>query len=137
MIGNAAATRVPGRTAVAGFALALVLQSLAPPGYMAGSIEDGWPVVLCPEGLPAGFLGHSHHHHEHDHGQGAKDARPDVGLDGHCPLGGMLDASAVLTAAGPQQTVAGAADNDAPAYEPPALPRLNTPRVSRAPPIPV
>lgn len=74
--------------------LALLLQSLAPPGYMAGSLTDGWPVMLCPEGLPAGFLGHGGHGHHHEEAQGGKD----LSLDGHCPLGSVLDASAVLAA---------------------------------------
>ena len=72
--------------------LALLLQSLAPPGYMAGSIEGGWPVVLCPEGLPPGFLGHDAHHHHHDDADGAGD----LSLDGYCPLGSVLDASLAL-----------------------------------------
>jgi hypothetical protein len=54
---------------------ALCVRALVPAGYMVGSAADGWPVVLCPEGLPAGFLtvsaprasaddapGMSHHH---------------------------------------------------------------------------
>lgn len=73
--------------------LALLLQSLAPPGYMAGSLSDGWPVVLCPEGLPAGYLGHVGHGHHHDEEAGGKD----LSLDGHCPLGSILDASALLS----------------------------------------
>ena len=74
--------------------LALLLQSLAPPGYMAGSLSEGWPVVLCPEGLPAGYLGHVGHGHHHDEEAGGKD----LSLDGHCPLGSVLDASALLAA---------------------------------------
>jgi hypothetical protein len=72
-------------------ALALLLQSLAPPGYMAGSIEGGWPVVLCPEGLPPGFLGHDAHHHHDD-----SDGTGDLSLDGYCPLGSVLDASLAM-----------------------------------------
>ena len=84
--------RVRHTTAFVAVSCALLLQCLAPPGYMAGSLESGWPVVLCPEGLPAGFLGH-HAHHQHDEATGE-----DLSLDGHCPLGGVLDASAELQA---------------------------------------
>ena len=81
-----------GRAAFFAVSLALRLPCLAPPGYMAGSLDDGWPVVLCPEGLPAGFLGHdAHHHHEDAAGE-------DVSLDGYCALGSILDASAELQA---------------------------------------
>jgi hypothetical protein len=79
-------------TALVAVSLALLLQCLAPPGYMAGNLDNGWPVVLCPEGLPAGFLGeHGHHHHAEASGE-------DLSLDGYCPLGGILDASAELQA---------------------------------------
>jgi hypothetical protein len=71
---------------LAAAALALVLQSLAPPGYMPGSISSGWPVILCPEGLPPGFLGHVHGHHQGASGK----HKADMGLDGHCPLGSIL-----------------------------------------------
>ncbi len=132
MRGSKAAMSSQGRAAVAAFAFALVLQSLAPPGYMAGSIEDGWPVVLCPEGLPSAFLGHAHHHHEHK----KADVRPDMSLDGHCPLGGMLDATAeldaqALQAASNSTSIGGVQD-----YGPPLLQRRTTPRNPRAPPFP-
>lgn len=65
----------------------LLLHSLAPGGYMPASIATGWPVMLCPDGLPDGFLAalsqhprpapastpvpepvhpaaHAHHHHK-------------------------------------------------------------------------
>ena len=142
MMDSAAIGRNRGRVAVLAFAFALVLQSLAPPGYMAGSLEDGWPVVLCPEGLPVGFLGLSHSHHHHHHGEGhghdnaGKDARPDLGLDGHCPLGGMLDVSAVATAGGLPLAHVAMAGAGPLRYEAPVLQRLPTLRVPRGPPIP-
>ncbi len=77
--------------ALAAVSLALLLQCLAPPGYMAGSLDDGWPVVLCPEGLPAGFLGHHGHHH-------GEESAEDLSLDGYCPLGGMLDTTTAVQA---------------------------------------
>ena len=65
---------------------ALILQSLAPPGYMHGSLKDGWPVVLCPEGMPAGYLGQGHHHHDED-----GTSEHDLSLGDRCPLGSVLD----------------------------------------------
>ncbi len=79
--------------------LALGMQSLAPPGYMAGSGPGGWIVVLCPEGLPRNFPAGSHHHGAHD---AAAEEGPAMGA--HCPLGGMLDTALVslpVLAAGP------------------------------------
>ena len=67
--------------------IALILQSLAPAGYMHGSVAAGWPVVLCPEGLPAGFLEHPHNHHS-NHNNGATDESVQ-----YCPLGSVVDKS--------------------------------------------
>lgn len=72
-------------------AIAFLLQSLAPPGFMAGSVADGWPVVLCPEGLPEGFLGSSHGHHQHE-AEGRESS-----VDGQCLLGGVLDGTILET----------------------------------------
>lgn len=114
---------------------ALLLQSLAPPGYMHGSADAGWPVVLCPEGLPKGFLeavhGHHAHHHQHDAAGGQ-----DSGLGEHCPLAGTLDQAAPWLPAGFD-----ALANDGPLAHPSsyAAPRLRSwPRSNhtRAPPIP-
>jgi hypothetical protein len=113
--------------ALAAVSLALLLQALAPPGYMAGSLEDGWPVVLCPEGLPAGFLGqHGHHHHQQTSGE-------DVSLDGHCPLGGVLDVSISLAAL---NLDAGQAtySTSLSLYRPPAAQRRIESHSARAPP---
>ncbi len=96
------------RVTLSVLSLALVLQCLTPPGYMAGSLDEGWPVILCPDGLPADFLrtvirsGSSlradsgfHHHHDQDELGRADHDQP---LDGHCPLGGVLDGSSVAAA---------------------------------------
>ena len=82
-------------TVLAVVSLALLLQALAPPGYMAGSVENGWPVALCPEGLPSGFLDQGHHHGHHQ----GDDKAESVSLEGYCPLGGVLDASVPVLAA--------------------------------------
>ena len=107
----------------------LVLQSLAPPGYMAGSLEDGWPVVLCPEGLPHAFLGHAAHHH-HD----TTAAGEDLSLDGHCPLGGVFDVSAVNLAAAATDVDAFDPLSFARAYQAPPKQRPFPAHRSRAPP---
>lgn len=113
--------------ALVAVSLALLLQSLAPPGYMAGSLDDGWPVVLCPEGLPPGFLGHQgHHHHEQAAGE-------DLSLDGHCPLGGMLDAATALQAPAPDTDQAGYAAFRT-LYRSPAPSRQLEGHPARAPP---
>ena len=113
--------------ALAAVSLALLLQALAPPGYMAGSLDDGWPVVLCPEGLPSGFLGqHGHHHHQETSGE-------DVSLDGFCPLGGVLDHSISLPALNLDIGQAGYALPQS-FYQPPAAQRRITSHSARAPP---
>ena len=72
----------------------LLVGSLAPPGYMPGSLSSGWVVVLCPEGLPPGFLqGHAHHHHhDSDASGGSTDAH------NYCPLGSAIDKPAAIGA---------------------------------------
>lgn len=55
------------------FALAAagLLRLLVPAGYMPAPLSSGWPVQICPDGLPASavhaLLGQSHHHHHHHH----------------------------------------------------------------------
>jgi len=115
-----------GRTTLAVICLTLMLQSLAPPGYMAGSLEDGWPVVLCPDGLPADFLDH-HHHHD------ATGSGHDVSLDGHCPLGGVLDGAVALTGSVGTGTATGV-ESVIPPYVPPTFAHRYMIRVSRGPP---
>jgi len=118
---------------VAAALAALMLQGLAPPGYMPGSLSSGWPVMLCPEGLPKGFLSGGHHHHGHHQAAGGA-ADHDPGLGEHCPLGGMLDGAALSSLAitadhGPLLAL------DRPAlYAAPALARGNPAHPSRAPP---
>ena len=118
------------RLVVLGVSLILVLQSLAPPGYMAGSLEAGWPVVLCPKGLPDAFLGHTAHHH-HELAPGAED----LPLDGHCPLGSVFDASAVSFGASAADPVALSHIDDSSIYQSPPLQRRFRAHLTRAPPI--
>ena len=72
--------------------IALILQSLAPAGYMPGSLSAGWPVVLCPEGLPAGFLEHPHSHHNHDNASATDESVQ------YCPLGSAIDKTSTVLA---------------------------------------
>jgi len=120
-------TRARYTAALLGVSLALLIQCLAPPGYMAGSLDNGWPVVLCPEGLPAGFLGHHNHHHH------SEEAGEDLSLDGYCPLGGMLDASAEPQAL-PPATEQTAAIASGVVYRSPAPSRRTENHPARAPP---
>ncbi len=114
---------------------ALLLQSLAPPGYMHGSIESGWPVMLCPEGLPAGFLASVHGHHEH-HLHHDDSSTREAGLSEHCPLGGVLDHAAPALPATVNADVAVTQPSSVSHYTAPRLaPRLRA-NHTRAPPIP-
>ena len=80
--------------------LALAVQSLYPAGYMPASLASGWPIMLCPDGLPTGFLdsgdhhsGAHHHGATHDHRDGGGDEP--TASDG-CALGKALQAQAML-----------------------------------------
>ena len=46
----------------------LLLRVAIPAGYMPASMDDGWFVKLCPDGIPAevmmALLGHEHAHHD-------------------------------------------------------------------------
>ncbi|MEM7053545.1 MAG: hypothetical protein AAF446_03245 [Pseudomonadota bacterium] len=58
-------------------AAAVLLRSMAAPGYMPSALVDGYPVMLCPQGLDADWYqlisaaktvdAHAHHHHGHSH----------------------------------------------------------------------
>jgi hypothetical protein len=78
----------------------LLAQGAMPAGYMPSAVDSGWPVMLCPEGLPENFLSGTPHQH-HDHGQHLESDSEDA-LSGHqsdkdyCPLGSAFD-TAVLT----------------------------------------
>lgn len=94
----------------------LLVQGAMPAGYMPASVSSGWPVMLCPEGLPAGFLTirpssdaaamlHAHHqsptdgasitaeldgqtgHGEHQAGEHASSS--------YCPLGSAVNAAVI------------------------------------------
>ena len=83
-----------GRHWLATVCLALAVQSLFPAGYMPASLADGWPVMLCPDGLPPDFLPTSGHHHgaHHDHGD---EAGGDPRASDDCALGKALQGQAL------------------------------------------
>lgn len=81
--------------------LLLVVQGMMPAGYMPASAESGWLVMLCPEGLPEGFLGASSHHHHALHGAAARHAdggpaqHGEGSHDSYCPLGHAVGTPAI------------------------------------------
>ena len=100
-----------------GFVLSalLLVQGAMPAGYMPASVDSGWPVMLCPEGLPEGFLspvsgassqalGHAHHSqvgYDPSHGATPSDlsashGQHDAGehsASSYCPLGSAVNAA--------------------------------------------
>ncbi|MEM7500812.1 MAG: DUF2946 family protein [Pseudomonadota bacterium] len=64
--------------------LALAMRALIPLGYMPGNVLAGEFMVLCPTGLPAGFLVDEEHQHHDHHDRGMVDA------DRACPIGTSL-----------------------------------------------
>jgi hypothetical protein len=117
---------------------AVLLQALAPPGYMAGPLENGWPVVVCPEGMPAGFMpgfdsgGHDSHQ-QHDHGD--HDNKSATATDGSCLLAGVLDGSLLPDAGEWLPATHRTPLRPRAAVGPAPVTRLYTPHQSRAPPV--
>lgn len=67
------------RAAIAG----LILRAMIPLGYMPGNLVAGEFMVLCPSGVPAGFMqALSHRHHMHDESS--------IDIDQVCPIGTAL-----------------------------------------------
>ena len=71
---------------------ALCLQSLFPSGYMPADVSTGWVAMICPDGLPTGFVrslqgDQQHHHHHHHHGA---ENEPAASM-ADCQLGGAID----------------------------------------------
>ncbi len=74
---------------------AFLLRLLVPSGYMPASVDSGWPLQLCGNGIPAAVMAHltgaHHHHHAHNHAHGGTGSKPE-----HCDLGGGFAADTVL-----------------------------------------
>lgn len=82
--------RIPRHRRLRGLALASLLalaaRALIPLGYMPGNLLEGEFMVLCPTGMPEGFLVAEGHHHHDAHG----DADGMVDADRACPIGTSL-----------------------------------------------
>ena len=67
----------------------LMLRASIPDGYMPAPLAAGMPFVLCPSGVPAGFMaqltGAEHHHHHGSEGRADSSGDPS-----ECPVGHML-----------------------------------------------
>ena len=54
-------------------AFSLALHVIVPPGFMPASVDDGWHLKWCPDGMSAELMyalfGHAHHHHDSDAAQ--------------------------------------------------------------------
>lgn len=156
------ARRAPASRAVLRVLLvALCVRALVPDGFMFGSFANGWPVVLCPDGLPAGYLAQlpgaaaqaahrpgAHapappergHHADAAASGGHTDAGghadPGVAVAQHCAWGAVLDKVALA----PAQHASGPLP---PRHGPvpvrrvlaPASARLRGPASPRAPPL--
>lgn len=89
--------RRPPTSLLLAAALTLLLRTLVPAGYMPAPLTSGWPVQICPDGLPLAaveaLLGqaHGHHHHGGDPASGDDTAMPE-----QCELGAGFAASAAV-----------------------------------------
>lgn len=79
-------------------AMALLLRTVVPAGYMPAPLTSGWPVQICPDGLPVGaiaaLLGQAHAHHHHGHSASSDDP---AALPEQCELGAGFAASAAVS----------------------------------------
>lgn len=79
--------------------VALFVQSMYPAGYMPASMAGGWPIMLCPNGMPVLFMasrhqqhgGHQHHGDHQSHGDQTREQQ----ADDTCPVGKALDSQAL------------------------------------------
>lgn len=73
----------------------LLLRASIPDGYMPAALASGLPFVLCPSGVPTGFMAtltasDQHRHHETDRSAGSHFE------SGQCPIGHMLAPAAAI-----------------------------------------
>jgi len=78
----------------------LLVQGAMPSGYMPSAIDGGWPVMLCPDGLPENFLSDRSHQHHHSpetvHGSNEDGPSSDENsTTDYCPLGSALDTAVI------------------------------------------
>lgn len=89
----ATSDRLQARRWLFAICAAVLLQSMYPSGYMPASAADGWPIMLCPDGMPAGFMTTGHPGH-HQHGSG--DESPKAADS--CPVGKAFESQPVPVA---------------------------------------
>ncbi len=90
------------RTVLYGAGLALLMQSLTPPGTMPDDLTNGWLAKLCPDAIPllatdiAADALHSEHAHHH-HAQASTGDHADHEAKGDCELGSGLHQAAIAS----------------------------------------
>lgn len=128
-------------------AVTLLLRAMIPAGFMPAAIGGGFPLQVCPSGLPDGALarlagehgGHSHHGHHGHHANHANHGGHDDG--GHaysaeqCPIAHLIAAAALPALAGAALPAAASPAFPVLAPRPPAAVRVHHYR-SRGPPAP-
>lgn len=80
------------RTLICTAYFALACRLAIPPGYMPASLEDGWPIKLCPAGLPDGLLSAE----KGDHAQHQDNGLDEESAPAYCPVGSLAELSALL-----------------------------------------
>ncbi len=124
-------------------AATLLLRAMIPAGFMPAAIGAGFPLQVCPSGLPQGALARlagepaAHHHHiqhEHHDAGGSGDGGHAYSAE-QCPIAHLIAAAALPVSAGPAVPALPAAVIVAPAPRHPAAARVHHYR-SRGPPVP-
>ncbi|WP_405227873.1 hypothetical protein [Lentisalinibacter sediminis] len=127
-------------------AATLLLRAIIPAGFMPAAIGAGFPLQVCPSGLPDGALTrlageHAAHHHHGHHGHHDAGDGGNGGNGGHvysaeqCPIAHLIAAAALPVSAGPAVPVLPAPAIAVPAPRHPATARVHQYR-SRGPPVP-
>ena len=127
-------------------AATLLLRAMIPAGFMPAAIGAGFPLQVCPSGLPDGALArlageHAAHHHHAGHGHHGHHDPAGSGDGGHaysaeqCPIAHLIAAAALPVSAGPAVPALPAPAIVAPVPRHPATAPLHQYR-SRGPPVP-
>jgi len=127
-------------------AATLLLRAMIPAGFMPAAIGAGFPLQVCPSGLPDGALArlageHAGHHHHAHHGHHEADGENRSGDGGHaysaeqCPIAHLIAAAALPVSAAPALPALPAPAIVSPTPQHPAAARVHHYR-SRGPPVP-